>query len=53
MRMARQKPPISRSVTAAVQHLAEQVGRLRARQRPRAVLAAADFLDVLADTHGS
>jgi hypothetical protein len=36
----------------AVQHLAQQVGGLRARQRAGAVLAAADFLDVLANTHG-
>jgi hypothetical protein len=37
----------------AVQHLAHQVGGLRARQRAGAVLAAADFLDVLANTHKS
>jgi hypothetical protein len=37
---------------AAIQHLAEQVGGLGAVERPRALLAAADFLDVLADAHG-
>ena len=36
----------------AVEHLAEQVGRLLARDGARAVLAAPDFLDVLADSHG-
>src|SRR5690606_33308116 len=35
-----------------VEHLAEQVGRLRARQRPRATRATTDVLDVLADPHG-
>ena len=36
----------------AVEHLPEQVGSLLTRDRPRALLAAADFLDVLADAHG-
>jgi hypothetical protein len=36
----------------AVQHLAEQVGRLFARERLGAACATADFLDVLADSHG-
>ncbi len=36
----------------AVEHLAKQVGRLLALQCPRAVFAAADFLDVLTDAHG-
>ena len=51
-RMAMQKAPISRSLTLAVEDLAEQVRGLLARERPRALLAAADFLDVLADAHG-
>jgi hypothetical protein len=37
----------------AVEHLAEQVGGLVPREGARAILSAADFLDVLADSHGS
>ncbi|MCY1313324.1 hypothetical protein D9M70_638340 [compost metagenome] len=36
----------------AVQHLAEQVAGLLARERTGASRAAADFLDVVADSHG-
>ena len=35
-----------------IEDLAEQIGRLRARQRPGAFLATADFLDVLRNRHG-
>ena len=35
----------------AVKHLAQQIGRLQARERTRPVLAAPDFLDVDADAH--
>ncbi|MCY1369567.1 hypothetical protein D9M69_566140 [compost metagenome] len=37
---------------AAVEHLAEQVAGLLARERTGASRAAADFLDVVADSHG-
>ena len=37
----------------AVQHLAEQIGGLLAGERAGAVFAAADFLDVVTDAHGS
>ena len=36
---------------AAVEHLAHQVGGLGNVQRPRALVAAADFLDVVGDAH--
>ena len=36
----------------AVQHLAEQIGGLRTAERAGAIFAAADFLDVVANSHG-
>ena len=36
----------------AVQYLTQQVGGLRAAERARAVFTAADFLDVVTNSHG-
>jgi hypothetical protein len=46
------KGPHLQIADLTIEHLAHQVSRLSAVQRPRAVFAATDFFEVVGDAHG-